>query len=117
MSFITIDAEDADGQRIEVLVDRATAPRNGDTFEHEGQTLTRVISVPGRPRVKNYAFVSNSLPRREHAAKSGFTRAPHYDSKGRAAFATRREMTEYVAQHNDNPINGNQLEWDPDGNE
>ena len=117
MSYITIEAVDEDGGLHEVLVERDTAPKNGDWFEEEGQRLRRVPSIPQRARVKNYHFVSSSLPREDHAAKSGFTRAPHYDEKGRAAFATRRELTEYVARHNDNPTNGTQLQWDPDGNE
>lgn len=117
MTYITIDAVDEEGRPCEVLLDRGAVPKNGEWFEDEGRRLQRVPSRVTGLRVKSYDFVANSLPREHHARKNGFSLAPHYDAKGRAAFSTRRELEDYISRHNDNPTNGTQLDWDPDGNE
>ena len=51
MSFITIDAHDTKGRRVEVLVDASSPPAFGETFKDEGKTYVRVPSVPQKPRV------------------------------------------------------------------
>lgn len=117
MSLIHIDAIDEGGAHREVLIERDRAPKMGEWFEDEGVLLQRVPSVPMRPRVKNYRFTSPSLPNKKYAKRLGFTEAPHYDKNGMAAFASRRELVEYVSRHNDNEKNGTQLQWDPDGND
>jgi len=117
MSLIKIDAEDESGRVFEVLVDRAEVPLTGDYFFYEGQTLRRIPSVPQRARVKQYEFKGWSLPRKAAAVKQGRTLAPHYDERGVPVFTSRREMSEYVSAVNDNPNEGVQIQWDPDGNE
>ncbi len=115
MSFITIDAHDTKGRRVEVLVDASSPPAFGETFKDEGKTYVRVPSVPQKPRVKQYRFIGHSLPNKKHALAQGRTLAKNYDDKGRPAFDSRREVQEYMAKFNDNPVEGHQLEWDPDG--
>lgn len=118
MAFITIDAITEDNRRVEALVDSSDPPRIGEFFNYEGERLRRLPTVP-HARVKKSidAVVGYSLPRRKTVEKYGLTKAPRYNDRGFAVFDSRREVQEFCAKHNDNPSNGGQLAWDPDGNE
>lgn len=116
MSYMTIDAVMEDGDHVEILIDRKDCPQMGEWFEYEDQWMVRVPSRP-KVRVKRYEFKGWSLPFRDSIKGTGLTEAPHYDDDGVPVFTTRKEMQEYAAKVNDNPAEGVQLQWDPDGNE
>ena len=110
MTYIVVDAEDIEtGKTVEAIVDN-TEVRIGDTFEENGRKLRRLPALLGA-RVKDEPFITYRLPLEHHVEDGGFTRAPHYVD-GVAAFTSKRERQEYAAQHNDNPANGDRLEWD-----
>lgn len=115
MGLITVDAEDENGTLHEVLVDSANPPKCGEWFEEDGMRLMRLPSLPNA-RVKNYTFKSYQLPRRKDVAKHGYAKAPAYDKDGFAVFESKRQVSDYVAKHNENGKGGH-IAWDPDGNE
>jgi len=119
MSYITVDAEDAEGRSVEVLVSASAPPRIGDEFEVDGVKLRRLPSMPiGKVRRDIEGVVGWSQPRLKTVTKHGLTRAPRYNERGFPVFNSRREVNEYVASYNDNEKNGgHRIAWDPDGNE
>jgi hypothetical protein len=116
MSWITIDAVDKQGQAHEVLVEQAAAPAAGQWFSDGGRRLRRVPSSP-RCRVKWYEGLAYSMPRKKHAEKYGFAMFDEYTPQGVGIIKSRKSVTEYTARHNDNPQNGTQVAFDPDGND
>lgn len=116
MSWVTIDAVDKQGAGHEVLVSRAEMPAEGKWFEDEGRKLRRVPSGP-RCRVKTYEGLAYSMPRKKHAEKHGFAMFDEYTPEGVGVIKSRKSVAEYTARHNDNPQNGTQVSFDPDGNE
>lgn len=116
MSWITIDAVDKQGRAHEVLVHRADVPSQGDWFQHDGRKLRRVPSTP-KCRVKWYEGLAYSMPRKKHAEKYGFAMFDEYNDAGVGILKSRKSVTEYTARHNDNPNNGTQVSFDPDGND
>lgn len=118
MAYITIDAITEDNERVEALVDSSDPPRIGDFFDYEGVRLRRLPTVP-HARVKKSIseVVAYSLPRKKTVDKYGLAAAPRYNDRGFAVFDSRKEIAEFAAKHNDDPVNGGQIAWDPDGNE
>lgn len=109
MRKILVKAEDTETGEVSDQWCRDTVDF-GATFKVKGRTYKRILTAPNA-RVTNNYFKSYRLPFEEHVEAGGFTRAPHYVD-GVAAFATRRERQEYEAAHNDNPANGDRIEWD-----
>jgi hypothetical protein len=116
MSWLTIDAVDAEGAEHEVLVSRAEVPAEGEWFMDEGRKLCRVPSSP-RCRVKRYEALAWSMPRKKHAEKHGFAKFDQYNDQGVGIISSRKAVAEYTARHNNNPQNGTQVAFDPDGND
>lgn len=118
MSFLTVDAETEGGEVVEALVSASEPPRMGEWFDYDGARLRRLPTVPNALVKKSVSdVVAYSLPRRKTVEKYGLTKAPRYDQNGFAVFDSRREVQEFASKHNDNPSNGGQIAWDPDGNE
>lgn len=117
MGWITVDVEDEQGRRGEALVPSEEPPRIGDWFDDEGRRVRRLPTrVAARVKSVNQV-VGYSLPRLKDVRKYGYAKAPRYNDRGFPVFDSQREVTEFISRNNDNPVNGGQLAWDPDGNE
>ena len=118
MTWITIDVEDERGRVREALVDGSQPPRIGEWFDDEGERVRRLPArVQARVKKSISAVTGYQLPRLKDVERHGFARAPRYNDRGYAVFDSRKEVDDYVARYNDNPVNGGSIAWDPDGNE
>lgn len=116
MSYVVVDAEHVETGKVVELLCSNSVQMGAKFKDDDGQEYIRVPSVPNA-RVKRYSFTGYTLPRRGAAIEGGFALAKQYDHKGRAVFDSKAEVNEYMARHNDNPNNGTQISFDPDGND
>ena len=68
-----------------------SAPRIGSTIERKGKFWVRMPDLPRVTTQKDLHFVSHSLPKNAPGAK-------HYTNDGKPAFASKKEVTEFVAK-------------------
>lgn len=88
----TYDFEDAQGHVYGIDYPMSAAPAIGEVIQHEGQRLTRVPSIPSRPKVAiNPNFVSETLPLH-------WPYAEKHDSIGRCVFTSRDSINKAVAK-------------------
>ena len=86
------DFETPTGETVEHFFPMAEAPKIGQTVDIDGVACTRLMSDCQMSVSETIGpFVSRTLPRND-------PRAPRHDKDGRPMFATKREVTEYVAK-------------------